>query len=169
MIRHFLYARFAVLAGLAVGVPAYGKYSTPMRDVDNRARQPVKFSFDISINTGTDQGSNSSAITVPTGKRLVIETISYQGKIPSGEVGYLGISFSSGAGTAAGPTGGTHVVPMIKLTTGFPSGDHIGGLATVRIYCDAGSTTTVGYNRGASLMTGETISVTVTGYYVNLL
>jgi hypothetical protein len=157
-----------VLAGLAVNVPAYGKYSTPMRDVDNRARQPVKFSFDININAGTDQGSNSTAITVPTGKRLVIETISYQGQIPSGDVGYLGISFSSGAGTVAGSTGGTHVVPMIKLTTGVPSADYVGGLATPRIYCDAGSTTTVGYNRGASFGAGETISVTVTGYYVNL-
>jgi hypothetical protein len=83
VIRQNLFARLAMLAGLAVSLPVYGQYSSPIRDIDNSARQPVNFSFNININTGSGQGSNTTAITVPTGRRLVIETISYQGQVPS--------------------------------------------------------------------------------------
>jgi hypothetical protein len=139
-----------------------------MRDVDNGARQPVNFSFNLNVSNGTNGASNNTAVTIPAGKRLVIETISFSGQVTSGEMGYLGINVMAGAGTAAGATFASHLIPMVKLTTGFPSGDYNGGTRDCRIYADAGSKVNVGYNRGGSLTGDESISVSITGYYVNL-
>jgi hypothetical protein len=163
-----LLPRLAVLGGLAFSLPVYAQYSSPTRDVDNGARQPVNFSFFMFLSNGTNSASNNTAITIPAGKRLVIETISFNGQVTSGEIGYLGISVTAGAGTAAGATGASHVIPMVKLTTGFPSGDFIGGTRDCRIYADAGSKVPVGYNRGGSFAGDENIFVNITGYYVNL-
>jgi hypothetical protein len=158
----------AILGGLVLSLPAYAQFSSPMHDVDNGARQPVNFGGNVSINDGSNQGANTTAVTIPAGKRLVIETVSFNGQVNSGEIGYLNIHVTAGAGTAGGATSATHVIPMIKLTTGFPSGDYIGGIGAFRMYADAGSTVTISYNRGASLSGAESITVFITGHYVNL-
>ena len=52
------------------------------------ARQPVNFGFNINVNNGSGQGFNNTAVTIPAGKRLVIETIGFQGQVATGEVGF---------------------------------------------------------------------------------
>jgi hypothetical protein len=166
--KRTLLPRLAVLGGLAFSVPVFAQYSSPMRDVDNGARQPVNFNFTLAVNNGSSSGFNNTAVTIPAGKRLVIETVSFNGQVASGEIGYLNIGVTAGAGTAAGATFASHPVPMVKLTAGFPSGDYIGGIGAFRIYADAGSAVGVGYNRGAFTADVDNIFVNITGHYVNL-
>jgi hypothetical protein len=163
-----LLPRLAVLGCLALGSPVYAQFSSPMRDVDNGARQPANFAFTLFIANGTGQGSNQTAVTIPAGKRLVIETISYNGQVASGEIGFLIVSVSAGAGTTAGVTFANHVIPMVKLTAVLPSSDYIGGIGAFRMYADAQSTVSVTYNRGTFSSGADNIFVNITGHYVNL-
>jgi hypothetical protein len=98
----------------------------------------------------------------------VIETIGFQGQVNSGEIGFLNIQLTAGAGTAMGPTFGNHVIPSVKLTSVFPSSDYIGGIGSSRMYADAGSTVTVVYNRGTFSSGSVNMGVCITGYFVNL-
>jgi hypothetical protein len=156
----------AVLGCLAFSLPVYAQFSTPMRDVDNGARQPVNFSASIVVNNGNQGGANFTAVTIPAGKRLVIETISFLGIVALGETGYGSIQVTAGAGTAAGATSAFHVIPMVKLTSD-PISDFIGGSGSLRMYADAGSTVQISYQRG-TLTGSETIGANITGHYVNL-
>ena len=164
--RRTLLPRLAVLGCLALSLPAYAQYSTPMRDVDNGARQPVNFSANIIVNNGSQTGANFTAVNIPAGKRLVIETLSFIGIVATGETGFITINVTAGAGTAVGATSATHVIPMVKLTNALP-GDFIGGIGAFRMYADAGSTVTIIYERGG-LTGSETITMNITGHYVNL-
>ena len=163
---HALLPRLAVLGGLAFSSPVYAQFSSPMRDVDNGARQPVNFSASLVVNNGNQGGFNSTAVTIPAGKRLVIETISFLGLVTHGETGYGSIQVMAGAGTAAGATSATHIIPMVKLTTD-PISDFLGGSVSLRMYADAGSTVSIFYQRGPAAGS-EDIGVSITGYYVNL-
>ena len=58
---------FSVLLPIA----AHAQPSSPIHDVDNGARQPVQFRVTMPAN----ENNPIDAYTVPTGKRLVIETI----------------------------------------------------------------------------------------------
>jgi hypothetical protein len=164
--KRTLLPRLAVLGGLAFSLPVHAQFSSPMRDVDNGARQPVNFSASLVVNSGDQGGSNSTAVTIPAGKRLVIETISFFGIVAHGEMGFGKIFVTAGAGTAFGATNGAHVIPMVKLTTD-PVSDFIGGSGSLRMYADAGSTVEVAYQRG-TLTGSESIVVNLTGHFVNL-
>ena len=98
----------------------------------------------------------------------MIETIGFQCQVASGEIGFLNIQLTAGAGTAAGATFGNHVMPAVKLTTVLPSSDYIGGIGSFRMYADAGSTVTVVYNRGTFAAGSVSMGVCITGHFVNL-
>jgi len=156
----------AVLAGLILNLPLCAQYSTPMHDVDAGARQPVNFQVIIGVCTGCNQGSDTTTVTIPAGKRLVIETISGLAIVTIGETGYLQVQVTAGAGTPAGATQAMHTIPMVKLT-GNPFFDYLGCNASLRVYADAGSTVGLFYNRGPVVGSGA-VRVAVTGSYVNL-
>src|SRR5437868_6294201 len=166
--KRTLFAALALVGGLTLSLPVYGQFSSPMRDVDNGARQPVNFGMIIFVNAGSGQGFNNTAVTIPAGKRLVIETIGFQGQVASGEIGFLNIQLTAGAGTAAGATFANHVMPAVKLTSVLPASDYIGGIGSFRMYADAGSTVTVVYNRGTFAAGSVNMAVSITGHYVNL-
>ncbi len=67
----------ARLFSLALLLPMVGlaQYSSPMRDVENPAHSPYRFSGHVTVPAGQAQGS-SGDIPVPPGKRIVIEQIS---------------------------------------------------------------------------------------------
>jgi hypothetical protein len=67
----------ARLFTLALLLPIVGlaQYSSPMRDVENPAHSPYRFSGHVTVPAGQAQGS-SGDILVPPGKRIVIEQIS---------------------------------------------------------------------------------------------
>jgi hypothetical protein len=165
--KRALLSRLAVLGGLAFSLPVYAQYSTPMHDVDNGARQPVNFAASIVVNSGNQIGSNNTAVTIPAGKRLVIETLSFFGFVTIGETGYIRIQVTAGAGTAAGATSVAHIIPLVKLSAD-PISDYLGGNAALRMYADAGSTVTVTYQRGTTGTNAESMQMFITGHFVNL-
>lgn len=61
--------------------------SSPLlvRDVDNPARQPFRKSVFVSLPDGTTFAAVNPGISPPTGKVLVIEAISANGNVPSGQ------------------------------------------------------------------------------------
>jgi hypothetical protein len=98
--------------------------------------------------------------TVPMGKRLVIETVSYYGVVAPGEMGYVQFFATTGNIQV------NHTIPSQKL---FSQGtaDRIGGIVAARMYADGGTTITAGFFRGGA--TGsESVNVNVTGYLVNV-
>src|SRR5260370_13074714 len=102
--KRTLLPRLAVLGGLAFSVPVFAQYSSPVRDVDNGARQPVNFNFTLVVNNGSSSGFNNTAVMIPAGKRLVIETVSFYGPVTRGELGNLNIRVTARAGTDAPAT-----------------------------------------------------------------
>ncbi len=164
--KRTLLPRLAVLGGLAFSLPVFAQYSSPMRDVDNGARQPVNFSFTITVLSGNPQGADSTSVTIPAGKRLVIETISYSAAVNAGEQGNLLIKVTAGAGTSTGATSAFHLLPSLKQLSSS-SQDLIGGIGAFRMYADAGSQVLVYYNR-VTTADALSVSVSITGHYVNL-
>ena len=57
----------------------------PTRDVDNPARQPFQRFLVGALNEGEFNAGDPVSITVPSGKRLVIEYVSFIGLIPTGQ------------------------------------------------------------------------------------
>ena len=165
-----LLPRLAVFAGLALSLPAYAQYSTPMRDVDNGARQPVNFSNFININPNSASGGSSNAVTVPAGKRLVIESISFQstGLSSTAESGFMTVQVTAGAGTPNGATTGTHLIPGVRMIQVDAADTAIGGVSNLRMYADAGSQVNLAYYRWPVSANGFSVNFTITGHFVNL-
>jgi hypothetical protein len=167
MIKRTFLTRLAVLGGLAVSSPVFAQYSTPMRDIDNGARQPVNYTIQVFVLAGSGLGTNSTAVTVPNGKRLVIETVSFIGLVPVSETGNLMITLTAGAGTPSGATTTSHFLPMVRFYSQPGFADTIGGIGAFRMYADSGNTVSVAYSRG-STVGSDNIQVGITGYLVNL-
>jgi hypothetical protein len=137
------------VALMFLAIPSAAQYSQPIRDVDNPARQPMKFTTTYTTQTAVD----TTIAEVPPGKRLVVEHVQvscstdlvylrlrdYQlGKSPNNEISLPGV-------TQAG-------VPFFI--------DH-----HLLLYADPGSTLDI--NTPAK-PAAYTCSILVTGYYVNL-
>ena len=121
---------------------------TPVRDVDNPARQPVQFVLTLTSN-----------YTVPVGKRLVIEHVSADFGVPSGG-GVKDFAIST-------TVGGVEVAHEMRRTVGsvFSNGDErVVVCEPVRIYADPGTTV------GASSITAGGVfgTIGISGYLVNL-
>lgn len=56
----------------------------PVRDVDNPARQPFQKEILVNLDPGSDTGEDD-VVTVPPGKRLVVEHASATGFVPVGQ------------------------------------------------------------------------------------
>src|SRR5229473_6014608 len=86
----FISAALAAAVLLAPRVVQSQVYSTPMRDVDNPARQPISIQPIIAVDAGALNGFANGAYQVPLGKRLVISYIECSGGIPvPGKVPYV--------------------------------------------------------------------------------
>jgi hypothetical protein len=135
-------AGFVVLAAVVSGVtvaPAVAQMvkAALVRDVDNPALQPVAIPL-------------TDTFKVPSGKRLVIEYVSWRGTANQGFV------------VAAGIATVTNGVSLIHYVPGVPvTGENIGG-EKVFIVADPGSTVT--YQSAGAIGS----PVVLSGYYVNI-
>ena len=128
-----------------------------IRDKDNPALQPVQFS-------GVQIGGASSTtiLTVPAGKRLVIETVSGNMNILNGQK-FLALSVGTTGGGSASQLS-HYFTPIFTGTQGsfdFYSFNH-----SVRIYADPQTNVVLSRNTTSS---NVSVSVTISGYYVDLL
>lgn len=124
----------------------FGQYSTPVRDVDNPARQYARAGGTLSPTPLN--GDSVQIFTVPAGKRLVIEHVSarcYNGALPT----YLQVY-------VFGSPGSYHFVPV--NSNGISS-------QPLRLYADSGNNVQINVPISPS---GGDCSFSVTGYYVTL-
>jgi hypothetical protein len=125
------------------------------QDVDNPAFQPVIRSAILVFNPG--QFSNTSIITVPNGKRLVIEFVSFQTLLQGGqEPTEHQIRISN-----PGQLIYTFQFVATRMINSFVTG------APTRLYANPGAQVLLEAGRNASTGNG-TSTVTISGYYVNV-
>jgi hypothetical protein len=151
-------------AGPTVTVANTSANPVPTLSVDNAALQPFQHTEVIGFNAGLLGGN--ATFTVPGGKRLVIEFVSFSLTIPAGQRPTFNfVTLDNPArptvqfGFALALQGG-----------GFISGqnsDVFVGTSPTRLYADPGSTVTLGVRRNQDAGTGLG-TVSVSGYYVNV-
>ena len=126
-----------------------------IRDQDNPALQPVQaFGF-------TSNNNSVSIITVPAGKRLVIESVSASMTIATGQR-FLTVSVLTSI-AANGSLQNHYFTPIFTGT--FSGNDYFTFGESMRFY--ANPETTVYLSRNTTNSTGS-VGVTISGYYVNL-
>jgi hypothetical protein len=128
---------------------------------DEPARQPFQRFGSFQIEAPAFGGNDS--FTVPAGKRLVIEYVSFRSNILTGANQIVSFSLGNQGG---GSIGGFGFVPQTTIdsavsTTGFIAHEPI------RAYCDPGTSVTVTAIRN-STVGSDTVSYTLTGYFVDL-
>jgi hypothetical protein len=128
---------------------------------DEPARQPFQHFGTFQIEAPAFGGNDS--FTVPAGKRLVIEYVSFRSNILTGGNQIVSFSIQNQGG---GSIGGFGYVPETTIesavnTTGFIAHEQ------VRLYCDPGTNVNVSAIRN-STVGSDTASYTLTGFFVNL-
>jgi hypothetical protein len=154
------------LALFMPGVAQTQSYSSPMRDVDNPARQPVNLQEGITVLPNHRGGSTSVIYTVPAGKRLIIDYIGAYSSVFNGETALL-IEVS-----AYDPNGSPTSYAIAPLTNGAPYADHndvhpVIASQQVSMFANPGDQIVVQCvtDGGAP---GAQIGASITGYLVNL-
>ena len=133
-----------------------------VRDVDS-ARQPLQAQYDFEINEGSYGWAGLTALTVPAGKRLVLEYVSFRLTIPQGQNPQDGLTIEVTNGgklvqywlvppTYSGTLGNTYVYVSSEPVT---------------LYGDPGTTVGVGASRSALTGTAR-VRVSLSGYLVNV-
>jgi hypothetical protein len=128
----------------------------PVRDVDN-GRQPVILSGSFSMVPGQDFGSRV-LLTVPAGKRLVVETVSVSLNIPQGQfLHHLTL------------TGNHHAFELTPTRLGTDAAqDWYSGTFAFRAYVDPGAEVVVFGARNLNATGFTHISAVVSGYYIDV-
>ena len=83
-IRYYIGTRLglAVISSVLLSSTALTYAQTPVRDLDNPARQPFRKVFDnLEIHT-SPKSAGATVVHVPEGKRLVIEQIAFRTDVP---------------------------------------------------------------------------------------
>lgn len=127
-----------------------------IRNADNPAFQPVQFR-EIQIG-GAD---TTTIFTVPAGKRLVIETVSGNGNIFSGQK-FLALSINT-TNSVGGSQMPHYFTPVFTGTQG--SFDFYSFNQSVRIYADPQTNIVLSRNTTSG---NVNIGITVSGYYVDV-
>lgn len=131
-----------------------------VRDVDNAVRNPVVAqTFDCVLPDGVLDGTTTIGDAVPSGKLLVIETLTGSATPRTGQRAVLQMSIT---------TAGTLVGVQLPLALQAPSSgtDFYSGNVPVRLYVDSGTTPKVFCSRNATTGTAN-FSVTYSGYLVD--
>jgi hypothetical protein len=131
---------------------------TPVRDVDQPARQPFVHNFDLPLTNGIGEES----ITVPLGKRLVIETVDAAGFVTPGQK----VDFMMDLLTSGSTTHVRHHFPPTFIGTFFNL-DRYTLCQSVRLYGEPGSTVRVIMQKNA-ITAGGVGDLAISGHFVDL-
>jgi hypothetical protein len=151
-------AKLVTTAWLALA-PAMAQYSSPTRNVDDAARNPFTYDANIALPNNVFSAFGNS-ILVPSGKRLVIDTVSVDGIQIPGSYGFFKIFVTGGS------LGVNHVFPLqnIGVTGGFQQ-----GMGNYNVLIVADSRIDVEALRSdASFPSGQSFSIHMSGHYVSL-
>lgn len=149
----------ATLAGAGTSAsPLQVASPLEIRDLDNPARQPFQAGSSCST---TSDGCFGSFITVPAGKRLVIEYMSMLADIPAGQVALWQVRTT---------VGGQHVhfLPQsAPAVAGFIGSPGVAAVSQqVRLYADPGSVLILSFTRNGT-GTQAHFDATISGYLVD--
>jgi hypothetical protein len=128
---------------------------TPVRDVDQPARQAVQLSGGA-FSFGGGTGSSALVYTVPSGKRLVIETVGCLIELPPGQTGSMSILLT---------LNGQQTIYFLPATLIGNNG--WAATQSVRLYADSGTIVELTINRSSNSGDGSG-SASFSGYLVNM-
>ncbi len=120
---------------------------TPVCEVNNPDKHPFQASVEISLPAGTE-GQNGF-VTVPAGKRLVIQYVSGQAFLPSGQKALFSVIVS----LQGQSVGTTHYLESTAIGP-FGSQDCFQCGRMVQLYADAGNTVMLRTDRDSPTSTG---------------
>jgi hypothetical protein len=133
---------------------------TPVCEVNNPDKHPFQANVDISLPTGTE-GQNGFVI-VPAGKRLVIEHVSGQAFIPSGQKALFSVIVS----LQGQITGTWHYLESTAIGA-FGGQDCFQCGRLVKLYADPGTTVMLRTDRDSPAGTGQS-RMTLSGHLVSV-
>jgi len=133
---------------------------TPVCDVDSPAKQPFQAAVEINLPAGT--GGQNGFVTVPKGKRLVIEYASGEGFLPAGQKCLFSV-ITSLAGQA---TGTRHYLDSDALGK-FGAPDYFRAGQVVRLYADSGTTVMLRADRDIAAGDGL-VRMSISGHLVDV-
>ena len=130
-----------------------------VQDVDNPAFQP--FTRSLLILFAPESPGGDASFTVPSGKRLVIEFVSFFSTLPVGQKPMANLITIQGI---------QFFFPSALQGSGLLDGlnrDVFTGVSPTRLYANPGTTVTVGVRRDPATGGGSS-TVGISGYYVNV-
>ncbi len=133
---------------------------TPVCEVNNPDKQPFQANVSISLPSGTE-GQNGF-VTVPAGKRLVIEYVSGQAFLPSGQKAL----FSAIVSLQGQNTGTWHYLESTAVGP-FGGQDCFQCGRPVKLYADAGTTVMLRTDRDSPTGSGQS-RMTLSGHLLNV-
>lgn len=134
----------------------------PVRDVDNPARQPFQGELDPLVTVGSFTASDS--LSVPAGKRLVIEFASATINTTSGTKMWVRIQTTTNNSTNAHT-----LVPELQGAFAAGGSDFFVAAQPLKIYADPGTQVTFIVNvLGGVANTNSGAAVVMSGYFVNV-
>ena len=133
---------------------------TPVCEVNNPDKNPFQANVEISLPPGT--GGQNGFVTVPAGKRLVIEYVSGQAFLPSGQKALFSVIVS-----LKGQSTGTWHYLESTVVGPFGSQDCFQCGRMVRLYADAGATVMLRTDRDLATDTGLS-RMTLSGHLVSV-
>ena len=178
MLRGFAVFALALILGLsgssawAAAAPASGPGVTvnntdsnpvPVRDVENPARQP--FQQELFLSTPDGLLGATEQFTVPSGKRLVIEFVSFSMTWPGGQVttrAFINVCNASGNSCPA-----SSYLPASFQATEFGGSEFFVASSPTRLYADPGTVVSAAVRRNVTA--GEGLAtVAISGYLVDV-
>ena len=134
-----------------------------VKDQDNAARQPVHFNAFVTFPAGSAFANVVSNFVVPANKRLVIEAITGEIFVPTGQLLRVHV-----VTTASGSFNPNHVLNFSTKMPFTSSQDIYTATLPVRLYADPGTTIHLSVQKDSTTGSSGTAEVTFSGYLVNL-
>jgi len=133
---------------------------TPVCEVNNPDKHPFQANVSISLPPGT--GGQNGFVTVPAGKRLVIEYVSGQAFLPTGQKALFSVIVS----LQGQSTGTWHYLESTAIGT-FGGEDCFQCGRPVKLYADAGNTVMLRTDRDLASGTGQS-RMTLSGHLISV-
>jgi len=133
-----------------------------VRDVNNPDMQPFQRELDALIPPG--QFTATDSLTVPAGKRLVIDFASETVNVPTGQHMWVRIRT-----TTNGSTNEFTLTPSVVCLCGADNSDFLAGNQPLHLYADPGTTVSVVVNMFLTpANTNSGADVVMSGHYINV-
>jgi hypothetical protein len=133
---------------------------TPVCDIDHPARQPFQAAVEITLPDGT--GGQNGFVTVPAQKRLVIEYVSGEAFMPTGQKCVFSVITTIGGAS----TGARHYLDSDAMGK-FGAPDYFRAGQVVRLYADPKTTVMLRADRDLAVGSA-TARMSISGHLIDV-